>query len=388
MGNDAFTNILLAPFPVRGPFNFGEILLPAPPGPLPPLDFFPPTDISKRAFLGSSGTTALVLPTSPNFAAFNPGVRPTAFAEVSQDDGGLVRVFDFAGGNERFRFKPFGDFKGGVRVTTADVTGDGIPDIIAVPGPGGGPVVKVFDGNTGAQVRSFLTFEESFRGGLRVAAADLNGDFIADLIATPDAGGGPIVRAFDGRTGAVIANFFALDPTFRGGLRIATGDVNRDGTRDLLVTAGVGGGPRIEIYDGTTLRTAPTRLVNDFFGFSPELHDGFWIASGDVNGDGFSDVVFGAGEGGAPRVAVYSGQILSAGGGAQVIASFFAGDPNSRAGARVAAADLDGNGRAEVISSGGAGQLPVTYIYDPLTGLRRDEFYAFPVTSKGGVFVG
>jgi len=395
VGNEVISNISLAPFPIRGPFNFGEVALPAAPGNLPPIDFFPPpaADVSKRQFLTT--TPEVEVPpaagTAPNFAAFNPGARPAALAAVAEGPGGtgLVRVFDFAGGVERFRFRPFGDFAGGARVTTADVTADGIPDIIVVPGVGGGPVVKVFDGNSGAEVRSFLAFEESFRNGLRVAAADLNGDFVADLIVTPDTGGGPIVRAFDGRTGAMIANFFALDPSFRGGLRVATGDVNRDGTSDVVVTAGEGGGPRVAVYDGRTLGASePARLANDFFGFAPELRNGFWVSSADVDGDGFADVVMGAGAGGAPRVVVYSGRLLAAGDGPREVASFFAGEPADRGGARVVAADLDGDGRAEVTAGAGAGVWPLVGVYDPLTGARRDVFYATSAPFRGGVEVG
>jgi len=393
VGNDFFADLLLAPFPIRGPFNFGEILLPGASGPLPPFDFFPldPFDPSKRSFLGSTDVPATppAAPTGPNFGAFSPGERPTAFATVAEEGGnGWVRVFDFAGGVERFRFQPFGDFAGGARLATADVTGDGIPDIIAAAGPGGGPVVKVFDGNTGELVRSFMAFDPDFRGGLRVAAGDFNGDFIADIVVTPDGGGGPIVKVFDGATGATLANFFALDPDFRGGLRIAAGDVNRDGTPDLIVTAGEGGGPRIAVYDGTTLFAAPTRLAGDFFGFAPELRSGQWVSAADVDGDGFADIVLGSGPGAAPRVVAYSGRVLAEGGGPREVASFFAGAPAARTGARVMAADLDGDGRAEVMAAGGTGDWPIASVYDPLTGRQRDAFYAFPARVRGGVYVG
>ncbi len=249
-------------------------------------------------------------------------------------------------------------------------------------------MVRVFDGNTGEMVRNVMAFDASFRGGLFVAAADVTGDLVPDLIVTPGAGGGPVVQVYDGATGARVANFLALDETFRGGLRVATGDVNADGTADLLVTAGDGGGPRVAGYDGRFLTTTQVRLFGDFFGFAPELRSGFWVASGDVDGDGFADVTLGAGDGGAPRVVVYSGRSLATGAGPVAVSSFFAADPATRSGARVALKDLESDGRPELLAAPGAGTWPIASVYDPLTGARRDEFYAFPADAIGGVFVG
>jgi hypothetical protein len=141
------------------------------------------------------------------------------------------------------------------------------------------------------------------------------------------------------------------------------------------------------VYDGRTLGTAPTRLLGDFLGFAPDLRAGSWVASADVDGDGFADVILGAGDGGAPRVVAYSGRALAAGGGPVEVASFFAGDPAARSGARVAAADLDGDGRAEVLAAGGPGVLPVVSTFDPLDGTRTDAFYAFPTNDLRGVSV-
>ena len=393
---ESFTNLILAPFPVRGPFNFAEILLPSAVGNIPPITFFPPTtgaDDSKRQFLAST-TATVTAPatggaTTPNFAAVvaPSATRPTVYAVTAEDiGGGMVRVFNYSSGVEQFRFQPFGNFTGGVRVAVADVTGDGVPDIIVAPGIGGGPIVEVFDGRTGAMVTSFTAFDPSFRGGLEVGAGVFAKGQPADIVVTPDAGGGPIVRVFT-FAGTMIANFTAFSDGFRGGLQLAVGDINHDGIADIAVTAGPGGGPRVAAFDGSTITTTATRLFNDFFAFAPELRTGFNIAIGDTNGDGFADLILGAGQGGSPRVGVYDGSLLAAQGTPVLISSFFAGDPNSRSGARIAAADLAGTGKDDIISSSGSGVAPIAYIYNPLTGTQLDSFYAFPIDFTDGVRV-
>jgi uncharacterized delta-60 repeat protein len=151
-----------------------------------------------------------------------------------------------------------------VRVAIADVNGDGIPDYIGGAGPGGAPLLAVLDGKTGGTLASFPVFEPGFTGGVYVAAADLDGDGKAEVVVTPDRGGGPIVAVYSGAklaaglTGdaAQLARFYGIDdPDFRGGARPALGDVNGDGRPDLVVAAGFGGGPRIAIFDGQDLAT-------------------------------------------------------------------------------------------------------------------------------------
>lgn len=141
--------------------------------------------------------------------------------------GPHVRVFDAATGAVKFEFFAYGlDFTGGVRVAACDVNGDGVPDIVTGAGPGGGPHVKVFDGVTGTQlsgpIGSFFAFNPAFIGGVHVACSDLNGDGKADVIVGAGAGGGPHVRAFDAVTGLEIpgplGSFFAYPAGFQGGV--------------------------------------------------------------------------------------------------------------------------------------------------------------------------
>jgi hypothetical protein len=191
-----------------------------------------------------------------------------------------------------------------------------------------------------------------------------------------------------GNPARVIADMWAIDdPAFRGGIRPAVGDVNGDGFGDLVVTAGAGGGPRVAVWDGATLAGAPARLVPDFFAFEATLRDGAYLAVGDVDRDGLADLIAGAGPGGAPRVVTFLSADLFAGRREPAI-SFMAGDAADRGGVPVAAADVDGDGRAEVVSGAGVGSYPRVRLTDPRTGRVLDEFAAQFMAFRGGTFVG
>ena len=57
-----------------------------------------------------------------------------------------------------------------------------------------------------------------FAGGVHVAAGDVNGDGLADIITGAGPGGGPHVRLWNGATFVEFGGFFAYDPSFPGGV--------------------------------------------------------------------------------------------------------------------------------------------------------------------------
>jgi hypothetical protein len=100
------------------------------------------------------------------------------------------------------------------------------PIFVTGAGPGGGPHVQVFDGRTGKPLFGFFAYDPLFTGGVRVSAADVNGDGVADVITAPGPGGSPHVRIFDGaalltQSLVELFGFMAYDVAFSGGVYVA-----------------------------------------------------------------------------------------------------------------------------------------------------------------------
>jgi hypothetical protein len=237
----------------------------------------------------------------PRVTSLESRDTPSLASAVGADAGspGWVIGYD-ENHHELFRVAPYGEkFTGGIRTAVADINGDGLNDLITSPGQGHTPTVAVYDGSTFQELTRFDTYESTFTGGVNLAAADLNQDGLAEILTGADLGGGPRVRVLNGSTiltgnPIAIVDFIAIeDEEFRGGVRIAAGDLTGDGVADLVVGAGVGGGPRVAGFSGAWLGTGrQVKIFGDFFSFDPGVRDGTKLSVLDINGDGLDDLVF------------------------------------------------------------------------------------------------
>jgi hypothetical protein len=308
--------------------------------------------------------------------------EPSVYA-VGADAGGApeVNAFDGPSGALKFAFSAYDPhFLGGVRVAVGDVTGDGIPDIVTAPGPGGGPDIRVFDGVTGQMVGEFLAYSPFFTGGVYVAVGDVNGDGKGEIITGPDQGGGPDVRVFD-TTGKLLEEFSAYNPYFVGGVRVAAGDVNGDGKADIITGPGPGGGPNVVVFDGTN----PSHQLQNLNAYGPFFQGGVYVAAADLNSDGYADIIAGPGAGGGPNVVAFRGNDGS------MLQNFLAYDPSFQGGVRVAAANFDTDSTPEMMtapaSGGGPNVLAYHFLNNPYLVRSLESFLIDPAFANG-VFVG
>jgi hypothetical protein len=145
---------------------------------------------------------------------------------------------------------PFGRaFRGGVSVAVADVTGGGGggDDLVVGSGAGMRSTVAIFSGTAPRRLATLTPFAAAFHGGVTVAAGDLTGSRRAEIVVGSGPGIPAVVNVYSGATRRRLWSLTPYASTFTGGAAVAV-----DGRGDLVVGPGAGGSCQVKAWNGRT----------------------------------------------------------------------------------------------------------------------------------------
>ena len=258
-------------------------------------------------------------------------------------------------------------------------------------GPGGGPHIRVVNpADLGHDWGAFMTVDPAtYSGGTYVARGDVNGDGTTSEIIVGQRG------SLEVKTRTVNGTPLAQDitpyPGFGGEVRVAVADLDGDGKDEVITAPGPGGGPHIRAFtlNGTEFAPFTGTLGGGIMAYDPKFNGGVYVAAADLNADGKAEIITGAGAGGGPHVRAFNANGTQAAG--PIGSGFMAYAQSFTGGVRVAAGYFDNTGVATIVTGAGPGGGPhvreFTASGAPVPGQRGDGFYAYGSNFSGGVFV-
>ncbi|MBI4092341.1 MAG: FG-GAP repeat protein [Candidatus Kerfeldbacteria bacterium] len=273
------------------------------------------------------------------------------YVAVAQATGGSpeVRVYRTNGG------KKIGDFfayrksyRGGLSISGGDVNGDGDTDVVVGTGRGTSPQVSLFT-PTGKLQHRFFPYPSGLRTGVNVAVADVDGDGQNDLITAPAGSYPALVRVFRFDTLKKKFNrfleFTAFDAKWRGGVNLAAEDLDRNGLAEVMVTpSSRGRGSQVQVFEYDLPKGVMAKR-HAFYAYGRSFKSGVEITAADVNGDGQREIVTSPAPGAAEiRVFTYIDRRV------KLLIRFFAGSKSFRGGADLASSDLNKDGQDEILT--------------------------------------
>ncbi len=318
-------------------------------------------------YLGTNTSGTPDAPGTPGYPASLDGDIPLVVTVTQADcsPGPQVMVVDPFTGSIVTQFPVFErTFRGGAQVALGDVNGDDVDEIIVASGPGRTGEIRVYTRN-GLELPAYRTqpFGPRYNGGVEVGAGDIDGNGTVDIVAVASMGAGTtsVFRvnpaAVDPVENVPYKLFIAFDRKAKAGGSVAVADLNNDGRAEIIRGSGIGSAARVNVFD---LAGKP-RLVDSFVPLASlkKYTGGVSVSTTWFNGDAAPDIVVAGGQRAGSVVEVYDGTINASVANARLDTARMAAfaDLSSRNTAVFAAAiDLNGDGIAdELLSTQGDG---------------------------------
>ncbi|HBU07483.1 MAG TPA: hypothetical protein DEB09_05380 [Candidatus Magasanikbacteria bacterium] len=247
-------------------------------------------------------------------------------------NGSFVRFFDKDGNRVRNGFFAFDEaYKGGDQIAKVDLDGNGKSDLLVISKN------KVMAWRDDGQLyMKVYPYGAMYKGELKVSIGDLNKDKLLEVYVAPGVGYNLPIKIYTRHGRQMKQDWYPYGLNYTGGYSMAVGHITGSQKNDLVI-AKASSESLLTIFDYNY------NMAYQWLAFSKQTKIGLNVAVGDVNGDGTGEVIVGAGSGYTPTVRLFdkTGKQLSE---FQAYTSF------DKPGVEVIAGDIDYDGKDDIIT--------------------------------------
>lgn len=195
---------------------------------------------------------------------------------------------------------PYEQFEGGANISSGNFDSDSAEEILVGTAFGGGgrTIIKQFE-TDGKLLKEFFAYGDVFRGGVDVASCDIDADGKDEIVTAPGPTGGPHIKVFK-TDGKLISEFMAYDGNFHGGVRISCADIDGDKKPEIVTAPGATGGPHVKVFTSTGI------LKKEVMAYSPGFTGGIDVAAFAPSGSYDGGFVTSPGSTGGPHIKVFN----------------------------------------------------------------------------------
>ncbi|MBI2989787.1 MAG: VCBS repeat-containing protein [Candidatus Magasanikbacteria bacterium] len=252
--------------------------------------------------------------------------------DILFENGSFARFFRFDGSRVRNGFFVFDEaYKGGNQIARIDLDGNGARDLVLVKAN----KISVWR-DDGQLFMTRYPYTASYKGELRVAFGDLDNDGFMEIYTAPGPGYPAPIKVYTRHGRQMKNDWYPFGSAYKGGYSLALGALDSSGLTNFIVGKGKGEAPEVYVYDHSY------NLETSWLAFEKQFRGGIYVATGDLDGDGANDIVAGPGQGKEPIIKIFdkAGTLKN---------SFTAYTALDSPGIKVGTLDVDFDGKDDIV---------------------------------------
>jgi len=245
-------------------------------------------------------------------------------------NGSFVRFYDMQGNRVRNGFFAFRDgFSGGAKIFRGDLNGNSDVELVAATGPR----LEIFNSDNTHWYDDWpLGNSVNY---LNSAIGEINPGEGRKLILSGDKGGAVLLATYYGSFES--DPIYPLGKKYRSGFQPALGDIDGNGAAEIILATGKGVPGEVLVLDGNSYK-----IKKRFYPFDKKFTGGVAMVVGDFDKNGRAEIAVAARLNGKILVKVFNDN-------AKKLSEFSAGTVFGNQFIFLSAADIEGDGRTELI---------------------------------------